>query len=79
MVQDAATSEDPANPFLGSTAITGSDVSVIETTQAGVFALAEITGDLGSMVAVRISATQSSTGSLSLVAGISADLILKAE
>ena len=56
----------------------GGDVTIMKTTQPGAFAVTELAGDLGSRVAARVVAVQSSTaGSLRLVAELSAALILE--
>ena len=53
-------------------------MTLVETTQPGAFAVTELAGDLGSRVAARVVAVQSSTaGSLRLVAELSAALILE--
>jgi len=61
-----------------STAIEGGDVTIMKTTLPGAFAVTALRGDLGSRDAVRVVAVQSSTaGSFSLVAELSAALILE--
>ena len=77
VVNDASTDEDPNATFLGDTAITDAEVTIWEGTANGAFALAPLTGDFGSMVAVRVIGLQSTGTAYSLVAEISADLILK--
>jgi len=77
VVNDASTDEDPNATFLGDTAITDAEVIIWEGTANGAFGLAPLSGDFGSMVAVRVIGLQSTVTAYSLVAEISADLILK--
>ena len=77
VVNDASTDEDPNRTFLGDTAIAGGYVTFTEATSGGAFELWPLTGDFGSMVAVRVIGLQSTGTAYSLVAEISADLILK--
>ena len=77
VILDNSTDEDPANDFLGATAITGGTSTVDVNSTDGTANLVAITGSLGSAVAVRVVATQDAQNAETLVADISVDLILK--